>query len=34
MERDSVSTYTHMRRETPLPLYAAVRILVDLPHPT
>ena len=29
MKRDSVSTYVHMRRDTLLPLYAAVHILND-----
>ena len=32
MKRDSVSAYVHMRRDTPLPLYAPVRIL-DYPPP-
>ena len=27
MKRDSVSAYVHMRRDTPLPLYAPVHIL-------
>ena len=31
MKRDSVSAYLHMRRDTPLPLYAAVHILDDPP---
>ena len=31
MKRDSVSAYLHMRRDTPLPLYAAVDILDDPP---
>ena len=29
MERDSTSAYVHMRRNAPLPLYAAVHILDD-----
>ena len=29
MKRDSVSTYVHMKRDTPLPLYASVNILDD-----
>ena len=28
-KKDSVSAYTHMRRDTTLPLHAAVRILDD-----
>ena len=32
MKSDSVSAYIHMRRETLVPLYAAVRILDDPPH--
>ena len=32
MKRDSVSAYVHMRRDTPLPLYAPVHIL-DNPPP-
>ena len=31
MKRDSVSAYVHMMRDTPLPLYAPVHILNDLP---
>ena len=31
MKRDSVKAYVHVRRDTALPLYAAVRIL-DYPH--
>ena len=31
MKRDSVSAYVHMRRDTPLPLYAPVQILDDPP---
>ena len=31
MKRDSVSAYVHMRRDTPLPLYAPVHILDDPP---
>ena len=31
MKRDSVSVYVHMERDTPLPLYASVNILGDLP---
>ena len=30
MKRD-VSAYVHMKRDTPLPLYASVNILDDLP---
>ena len=29
MKRDSVSAYVHMKRDTPLPLYASVNILDD-----
>ena len=29
MKRDSVSAYVHLRRDTPLPMYAPVRILDD-----
>ena len=29
MKRDSVSTYVHMKRDTPLPLHASVNILND-----
>ena len=32
MKRDSVSVYFHMKRDTPLPLYASVNIL-DGPPP-
>ena len=32
MKRDSVSTYVHMKRDTPLPLYASVNILDDSLH--
>ena len=31
MKRDSVSAYVHIKRDTPLPLYAPVYILDDLP---
>ena len=31
MKRDSVSAYVHMRRNTPLPLYAQVHILDEPP---
>ena len=31
MKRDSVSAYVHMNRDTPLPLYASVKILDDPP---
>ena len=31
MKRDSVSAYVHMRRDTPLSLYAPVHILSDPP---
>ena len=31
MKRDSVSACVHMKRDTPLPLYASVNILDDLP---
>ena len=31
MKRDSVSAYVHMRRDTPLPLYAPVHIFNDPP---
>ena len=33
MKRDNVSAYVHMRHNTPLPLYSAIRILDDPPHP-
>ena len=33
MRRDSASAHVHMRRDTPLPLYAVVRILDDPPSP-
>ena len=29
MKRDSVSAYVHMKRDTPLPLYASVDIVND-----
>ena len=32
MKRDSVSAYVHMKRDTPLPLYASVNILDDALH--
>ena len=31
MKRDSVSAYVHMKRDTPLALYASVNILDDPP---
>ena len=31
MKRDIVSAYVHMRRDTPLPLYAPVHIWDDSP---
>ena len=31
MKRDSVSTYAHIRRDTPLPLYTPVHILDEPP---
>ena len=31
MKRDSVSAYVHMKRNTPLPLYASANILDDPP---
>ena len=31
MKKDSVSAYIHMKRDTPLPLYAFAIILDDLP---
>ena len=32
MKRDSISAYGHMRRDTPLTLYAPVHILDDPLH--
>ena len=32
MKRDSVSAYVHLKRDTPLPLYASVIILDDPLH--
>ena len=34
MKRDSVSAYVHIRRESSLFLYAAVRIFYECPHPS